>query len=190
MDQNPGMGPREWIALIAVVVAVLSLYWAELRRARLSQAAIRWMRIVVPRRGNPQLMLSLAISNSGARSGVIDYLSLRLYDKKQGRILEEFYAASDGIDATWDFGDNFQSVPRAFAVDAGSTWARDVWFISDDPDFTFRQGTFEIQLRAKVAGREEEVRLQRQTVRFVRSIPRNYDVLNGALKTVEELVFK
>jgi hypothetical protein len=181
------METSDVISAVALAVSLATFYWAGLRGPRFHCAPIRFLEFARPPSGNSLILLSVVISNSGARIGVIDYLYLRLCPLVNRDIAHRFWEFLEPPDAAprLVLPETLQDLPSAFAIQPGESVKKMFYFKSEDPEHDFVVGEHELKLWAVAAGRQRHVKLQHQRVEVQDPIARGKYVIGGSLHKVE-----
>ena len=66
----------DYLSVVALVISLFTFYWTSIRGSKFVCAPLRYIQFAYPKAGNPLILISVVISNVGARTGIIDYLYL------------------------------------------------------------------------------------------------------------------
>ena len=150
----------------------------------------RFVQFAHPVKGRPLILLSVVVSNVGARTGVIDYLYL-VFGQSNGTEEEHnFWAYTEPADAEPRLAlpDTLDDLPNAFAVEPGESVKKLFYFIADQPDYRFSVGDFDLQIKAVAAGKRKHLSLQRQAIRVVKPVKQGQYVIGGSLQKTGTIV--
>jgi hypothetical protein len=177
---------KDLIAILALIVSLFTLYWTNLRRARISCSPFRLVRIVIPQKGNPQMRVPFIITNTGGATAVVDYLFLQVNCVDHNDEITTFWALSDEDNPVWmRTSDDLKKLILPFALKPGDSATRNIWFILDKPNFIFNAGKYEIEIFANLAGKKKPKLLQSQKLLLHSNLHIGTDISSGYTHAAE-----
>jgi hypothetical protein len=169
-----------YLSVVALAISLFTFYWTSIRGPKFVCASLRYIQFARPIEGHPLILISVVISNVGARTGVIDYLYLEF--GQSGRQTHKFWAYLEPPNAkpTLTLPTSLENFPSAFAIQPGESVKKLLYFIPDQSDYHFETGLYNLKIKAVAAGRRKSILLQTQSMKVDEIVERGKFIIGGS----------